>query len=137
MSQTPLVQLYQIQWKYPLNKYSNFCFSNDPFNFRYNCYTYMGTDLPYVAATGRVLNNKFVGNTLSGGRETIKLKESSGTLFENNSFTDATVIRLDDADAIMKNNTGLRGVEMKTVAGGCFDLNSDPGFRPTCAQPSV
>lgn len=103
-----------------------------PFHLRYNVYTYMGSDLPDVAATGRPLNNKFVGNTMTGAVETLKLKESDGTLFEDNMFTDATVLRLEDATAIMMGNKGLGNTHLKATDGACYDPSSDPGFTPTC-----
>lgn len=100
---------------------------------RYNLYTYEGSDAPDVVDSGRSQNNQFVENEVSGGQETIKLKESDGTVFQDNDFSDATTIRFDDAtEVLMVGNKGLDDAELKVANGGCFDGDSDEGFEPTC-----
>lgn len=100
---------------------------------RYNFYTYQGTDAPDVADSGRSQNNVFKYNIVHGGDETIKLKESDGTVFQENMFFSATVIRFDNAtEVLMVGNTGLDDAELKVDNGACFDDDSDVGFEPIC-----
>lgn len=108
-------------------------FSMRPRFRRYNAYTYLGSDLPDVVDSGRSNNNKYIDNVISGGLETIKLKESDDMIFEDNEFTDAVTIRFDDATGmIMTGNTGLDGVTLKVANGACFDASSDSDFTPVC-----
>lgn len=86
-----------------------------------------------MADSGRSQNNTFLNNTVSGGRESIKLKEADGTTFQENIFINVTTIRFDNAtETLMLANTGLQDVELKVVDGACFDEGSDSGFEPTC-----
>lgn len=103
---------------------------------RYNIFTYEGSDEPWVAKSGRMQDNVFSDNTISGGDESIKLKEADGTEFTSNTFKDAKTIRFVDCeDTLMSSNTGLKGVEQK-VEDACFDGKSDSDdstdYRPTC-----
>lgn len=83
--------------------------------------------------SGRPQDNVFRDNEVSGGDETIKLKESDGTIFDNNDFSDAKTIRFDDAtEMLMTGNTGLDDAELKVSNGACFDEDSDDGFEPVC-----
>lgn len=100
---------------------------------RYNFFTYEGSDDPDVADSGRSQNNVFIENEISGGDESIKLKDSDGTVFEDNDFSDTETIRFDDStEVLMKGNSGLSGVELKVTNGACFDDDSDEEFEPTC-----
>lgn len=100
---------------------------------RYNAYTYLGSDSPDVVDSGRSNNNKYIDNVISGGLETIKLKESDKMIFEDNEFTDAVTIRFDDATGIiMIGNTGLDGATLKVAHGACFNASSDSDFTPVC-----
>lgn len=100
---------------------------------RYNFFTYEGSDPPDVVGSGRAQNNIFVENEVAGGDETIKLKESDGTVFRDNDFTDAKKIRFDNAkNVLMVGNTGLDDVELRVSNGACFDEDSDEGFDPVC-----
>lgn len=100
---------------------------------KYGVYSYEGSDLPYVSATGRSQDNVFSGNQISGGLETIKLKESDGTAFIDNTFDAVTTIRFNDStEVLMMGNTGLEYVDVKVNNGACFDDDSDSEFEPTC-----
>lgn len=99
---------------------------------RYGAYSYQGTDAPDVSESGRSQNNVFFNNTISGGGEAVKIKESDGTAFVDNVFVNATAIRFENAtEVLMQGNLGLNYVERK-VSGACFDVDSDSGFLPKC-----
>lgn len=86
-----------------------------------------------MVESGRSQNNVFIENEISGGDESIKLKQSDGTVFKDNNFSDTETIRFDDAtEVLMKGNSGLSGVELKVTNGACFDEDSDDDFEPTC-----
>lgn len=100
---------------------------------RYNFFTYEGSDEPDVVDSGRSQDNVFRNNEVSGGDESIKLKESDGTVFQDNDFSDTDTIRFDDAtEVLMVGNSGLDDVELKVANDACFDEDSDDGFEPTC-----
>lgn len=100
---------------------------------RYGVYSYQGSDLPDVSTTGRSQDNLFSENQITGGEETIKLKESDGTAFIDNTFDNVTTIRFDNTtEVLMKGNTGLEYVEIKVINGACFDDDSDSEFEPEC-----
>ena len=83
--------------------------------------------------SGRSQDNIFQENTISGGLESIKLKEADGTQFIDNTFENVTTIRFDDVtETLMSGNTGLDDVELKVANGACFDEASDDDFTPTC-----
>lgn len=82
---------------------------------------------------GRSQDNVFSDNTISGGKESIKIKEADGTQFIDNDFDDVTTIRFDDAtDTLMSGNTGLDDIEIKIRNDACFNEDSDSIFVPTC-----
>ncbi|CAM9570770.1 unnamed protein product, partial [Hapterophycus canaliculatus] len=102
---------------------------------KYNAFTYVGSDAPDTeeGKDGRSYENTYTGNTMSGGVETIKLKDSDDMVFENNAFTgDDLVIRFDNCtETVLKGNTGLGNVELK-VLNTCFSSESDDEYTPTC-----
>ena len=97
-------------------------------------YAYLGSDEPDTVDSGRTNNNEFIGNTISGGAETIKLQESDDIIFTDNAFTDPDTIRFDDSTMmLMTGNTGLEDAQLKIQNGACFDPESDDDmFVPTC-----
>lgn len=98
---------------------------------RYNTYTYLGSDAPDVADSGRSQDNVFQENTIVGGAESIKLMDSDGTQFIDNIFEDAKTIRFTDArNTLMSGNTGLNNSKLKVANGASFDARSDSGFEP-------
>lgn len=104
-----------------------------PTLFRYNAYTYLGSDDPDVVDSGRPQDNVFSDNTIIGGDETIKLKQADGTQFIDNIFENATTIRFDNStETLMSGNTGLDDAELKVANGACFDDESDAEYTPTC-----
>lgn len=89
--------------------------------------------MPDVVEPGRPQINAFVENVIIGGLETIKSKEFDGTIFLDNKFTDATVIRFEEATEVLtQGNTGVDDVRLKTRNDACFDINSNQGFEPAC-----
>ena len=104
-----------------------------PSLLRYNTYSYLGSDAPDVADSGRSQDNLFQDNTIIGGLESITITEADGTQFIDNKFEDATTIRFEDATGtIMSGNTGLDDAELKVADGACFDAASDADYTPTC-----
>ena len=98
---------------------------------RYNTYTYLGTDAPDVVDSGRPKDNIFRENNIIGGVESIKLMDTDGTQFINNTFQDATTIRFSDATkTVMSGNIGLKNSKIKVADGASFDARSDKGFEP-------
>ncbi|CAN0523061.1 unnamed protein product, partial [Scytosiphon promiscuus] len=98
---------------------------------RYNTYTYLGSDAPDVADSGRSQDNVFQENTIVGGLESIKLMDSDGTQFIDNVFEDAKTIRVTDArNTLMSGNTGLNNSKLKVANGASFDARSDSGYEP-------
>ena len=98
-------------------------------------YTYEGSDSPWTVSSGRPQDNIIMGNTMTGGRETIKLTVADGTEFIDNTFEGATTARFENSTwTVMSGNTGLDDVdlELKVTEGSCFDMSSDPLFTPTC-----
>lgn len=86
-----------------------------------------------MSDVGRSYDNTYEGNTISGGDETIKLKESDDMVFKDNIFTEATTIRFDDSTGmVMTGNSGLDDATLKVANGACFSEESDDGFEPTC-----
>ncbi|CAM9348065.1 unnamed protein product, partial [Laminaria digitata] len=114
------------------NVFENNLFSNSE---KYNVYTYEGTDLPWTVSSARPQDNLITGNTMIGGRETIKLTVADGTEFIDNTFEGATTVRFENSTStVMSGNTGLddADLELKVTEGSCFDQSSDPLFTPTC-----
>lgn len=99
---------------------------------RFALYTYDGSDSPEVADSGRPQNNVFDGNTIVGGKQSIKIKEADGTQIINNVFKDAKFIEwLDSEDNLVADNTGLDDVKM-SVDDSCFVKGSDEDFKRRC-----
>lgn len=99
---------------------------------RYALYTYEGSDDPDVVDSGRAQNNIFDGNTVVGGPQSIKMKESDGTQIINNEFVDAVLVEWDDTtDNLVADNTGLDDVELD-LSDACFAEGSDDRFEPLC-----
>ncbi|CAB1111472.1 MEP22d [Ectocarpus sp. CCAP 1310/34] len=108
-------------------------------SFRYNAYSYLGSDEPDVVSSGRSQNNVFSQNSFAGAAETIKIKEADGTQFLDNVFevgdADGLVVRFDNATGnLMQGNTGLDDgeFELKVDNDACFDGESDSGYEPVC-----
>lgn len=81
--------------------------------------------------SGRSRDNVFQENTIIGGAESIKLMDTDGTQFIDNSFEEATIIRFNDARrTVMSGNTGLNNSKLKVTNGASFDAVSDSGFEP-------
>lgn len=100
---------------------------------RYNVYTYLGSDAPWVADSGRSQDNIIMDNTIIGGPESIKLGSADGTEFIDNTFEDPAKIRFQDSTGtIMSGNTGLDDVKLRITDGACFDAKSDSAFTPVC-----
>ena len=100
---------------------------------RYNTFTYFGSDAPDVVDSGRSQGNIFQNNTISGGLESVKIKEADGTQFINNTFDRARMIRFDDStETLMSGNTGLDDAVVKVDNDACFDEASDDAYEPTC-----
>lgn len=100
---------------------------------RYNVYTYDGTDEPWVVASGRLQNNIFSDNTITGGTETIKLRVADGTEFLDNKFEEATTARFEDCSGtLLSGNTGLDGTKLRITDGSCFGKGSDNTYTPVC-----
>lgn len=100
-----------------------------PVAFRYNAYSYLGSDLPETVESGRSQNNVFSQNTLVGAEESVKIKEADGTQFLDNHFEDASVLRFENATMnLVQGNTGLDlegGVELNVANDACFDGDLD------------
>ncbi|CAN0073378.1 unnamed protein product, partial [Sphacelaria rigidula] len=112
------------------NKFENNMFKNTS---RYGLYTYEGSDLPDVMDTGRSQNNIFVGNTVKGGPQSVKIKEADFTTIIDNKFEDAEVVQFQNAtETFVVDNTGLDDVEIKIQEEACFAENSDSEFKPIC-----
>lgn len=78
---------------------------------------------------------EFIGNSIEGGIETIKLQQADGTIFQDNSFRNTVTMRFADTNnTVMIGNTGLNDteVEVKIRDAACFDIVSDPEFIPVC-----
>lgn len=100
---------------------------------RYNVYSYLGSDAPWVVESGRAKDNIIIGNTISGGPESIKLGSADGTEFINNSFESPAKIKFQDSTrTVVSGNTGLDGVQLRVTQGACFDRSSDVAFTPVC-----
>ena len=100
---------------------------------RYNIYSYLGSDAPDVVDSGRSQDNILRENIISGGLESIKLKEADGTQFIDNAFDNVTTIRFDNVtETLMSGNTGLDDAVVKVDNDACFDEASDDAYEPTC-----
>eukprot|EP00904_Undaria_pinnatifida_P005809 jgi/Undpi1/2358/HiC_scaffold_13.g05741.m1 len=113
------------------NVFSENTFKN---SYKYNTYSYLGSDLPETVESGRSQDNVFSNNIISGGLESIKLKEADGTQFIDNAFDNVTTIRFDDVlNTLMSGNTGLEDADLKVDNGACFSEDSDEEYKSyTC-----
>lgn len=93
-------------------------------SLRYALYTYEGSDPPDVQLTGRSQDNVFDSNTVVGGPQAIKMKESDGSVVSNNVFTDPGLIEWSNTTGnVVTDNIGLdgEGVEVLLVEPACFE----------------
>eukprot|EP00904_Undaria_pinnatifida_P005831 jgi/Undpi1/2378/HiC_scaffold_13.g05759.m1 len=104
----------------------------------YSIYSYLGSDEPEVSDSRRSYDNVFQENVIIAGEQSIKIKETDGTRFIDNTFWDAREIRFDDATGtVISGNTGLDGAELQVANGACFDHSSNDGgeefgYKPIC-----
>lgn len=89
---------------------------------RYALYTYQGSDGPDVQPTGRSQDNIFDSNTIIGGPQAIKFKESDGSIVTNNVFSDPGRIEFNDTTGnVVTGNIGLdEATEVKVTEPACF-----------------
>eukprot|EP00904_Undaria_pinnatifida_P012534 jgi/Undpi1/8410/HiC_scaffold_25.g10878.m1 len=100
---------------------------------RYSVYLYDGNDEPETTSSPRPQYNSFTGNTITGGGESMRVADSDGTRFIDNTFEDAATTRFDGStDTLMSGNTGLDGIKIRVVNSACFDGKSDSEYTPTC-----
>eukprot|EP00904_Undaria_pinnatifida_P005755 jgi/Undpi1/2309/HiC_scaffold_13.g05693.m1 len=100
---------------------------------QYSVYLYGGNDVPETTSSSRPQYNKFEGNTITGGGESMRVADSDGTQFVDNTFVDAATTRFDDsADTLVSGNAGLEDIKIKVVNSACFDGKSDSDYTPTC-----
>lgn len=74
--------------------------------------------------TGYSQDNVFDANTIIGGPQAIKLKESDGTHIINNVFEDPGTIEFNHTtNNVVMGNVGLDGddVEVKVIEPACFE----------------
>lgn len=101
--------------------------------FRYNVYTYTGSDQPWVVDSGRMKDNVIRDNIIVGAAESIKLGAADGTKFIDNAFVNALKVRFRASTwTVMSGNTGLDKVKLAVADGACFGFACDPGFLPKC-----
>lgn len=85
-------------------------------------YTYEGSDPPDVQVTGRSQDNVFDSNTVIGGPQAIKLKESDGSHVTNNVFSAPGLIEWSNTTRnVVTGNIGLEDAEVLLVEPACFD----------------
>ncbi|CAM9370594.1 unnamed protein product, partial [Hapterophycus canaliculatus] len=102
------------------NLVTNNTFSNTS---KYAIYTYQGSDLPDVQVTGRSQDNVFDSNTVMGGPQAIKLKQSDGTHITNNVFSEPGTIEFNSTtNNVITGNDGLddEGTEVLVIEPACF-----------------
>ncbi|CAM9140533.1 unnamed protein product [Laminaria digitata] len=104
-------------------------------SFRYNIFTYLGTDLPDVPdTTGFPIGNVFWRNYISGTYlYTIKLKEADFTVIVNNRIRSAATIMIDGcSDTTYRDNTQEEYLTFNVKTDSCFSGDSDSDLSPTC-----
>lgn len=93
---------------------------------RYALYTYEGSDPPDVQVTGRSQDNVFESNTVMGGPQAIKLKESDGSYMINNNFSDPGLVEWSNSTGnVVTGNIGLEDAEVLLVEPACFDSTDE------------
>lgn len=92
------------------------------YSSRYAIYTYQGSDPAEVQPTGRSQDNIFDSNTVIGGPQAIKLKESDGTRITNNVFYEPGLVEFSNTtENLVTGNVGLEdATEVKLVEPACF-----------------
>ena len=104
-----------------------------PPSSRYSVYLYEGNDVPETTSSPRPQYNRFEGNTITGGGESMRVADSDGTQFIDNTFVDAATTRFDDStDTLVSGNAGLEDIKIKVVNSACFDGKSDSDYTPAC-----
>lgn len=104
----------------------------DPLLPRYALYTYEGSDAPDTVDSGYPQRNVWINNTVEGGPQSIKFKQSDYNTLVNNVFTDPGVLQFNlSTQNEMINNEGLEDMELK-VENSCFTEESDEEFQPRC-----
>lgn len=82
--------------------------------------------------SGRSQDNVFSDNKITGGQNTINLRQADGTQFIDNLFSNVTTITFEDVgDTLMKGNSGLDSADLD-IKNTCFDAASDSGYEPLC-----
>ncbi|CAN0067101.1 unnamed protein product [Ectocarpus sp. 6 AP-2014] len=89
---------------------------------QYAIYTYQGSDPAEVQPTGRSQDNIFDSNTVVGGPQAIKLKESDGTRITNNVFYEPGLVEFSNTtENVVTGNVGLEdATEVELVEPACF-----------------
>lgn len=90
-------------------------------------YTYKGSDGPDVEATGHPQDNLFESNTVIGGPQAVKFKESDGSQLINNVFSDPGTVEWSNSTGnVVMGNTGLdEATEVKLVEPACFESTDE------------
>lgn len=91
---------------------------------RYALYTYLGSDPPDVTETGgRSQDNVYDSNTIMGGPQAIKFKESDGSVVTGNTFSDPGTVEWSNSTRnVVTDNIGLADAdEFKINEPACFD----------------
>lgn len=96
-------------------------------------YTYEGSDAPDVSDISYSQNNTFDSNTIIGGPQAIKMKESDGNIIINNKFSNPGVIEWSDSTGnVVLGNAGLhRATKIRMVHPACFDDTDEVVFPDT------
>lgn len=95
---------------------------------RYALYTYEGSDPPDVQVTGRSQDNVFDSNTVMGGPQAIKIKESDGSHITNNVFSEPGLVEWSNTTGnVVTGNVGLvdEATEVLLVEPACFDVTDE------------
>ena len=102
-------------------------------SIKYGLYTYKGSDVPaYTTPSGHPTNNVFTGNsfTASGGNP-IKLGETDGTMFDQDTFGGGTLKV--DASAGTRINGGISNGERVAVTGKSAEPTDVTVAEPTAS----
>eukprot|EP00752_Nemacystus_decipiens_P017747 g15914.t1 len=98
----------------------------------YGIYTYEGSDAPDTDSDGKPKNNKFEGNTVSGGKIGVHLEAAVDNEFDGNTF-DVEVFEFEDSTG-----TIWTGNEVGTAcADGGADLASGVGIQQLECRVSI
>ncbi|CAM9179603.1 unnamed protein product [Pylaiella littoralis] len=101
------------------NTVSNNAFSD---TLQYALYTYEGSDAPDVQPTGYSQNNVWKANSITGGPQPMKFKESDGNQLIDNVFTNPGIMEFaSTTDNVVTGNIGFdEATEIKVSAPVCF-----------------